>query len=319
MIGAIIVPTRNKNKPVPGLAGMSAIERCARSVLGQSIARDLKIVFFDQGSTDGTREKIEALIDEYGGRAPQAQLIFCPENPSHHRGTNASINADFDFAIRYVEADVIMVTCGDDWAHPLRAERVMAAFAAHNPSWVGTKQQIERGGAIVGHSIFPDCYTRWVSAAEAIRHQIGSSGSMAWSRDLYERHGPMRGIESNDVILPVMALFERGLYYIDEPLHTYVEYADLGNLGMEGKLRAARDPAERAQLAEINVFHNAFNWSRVYARLAAAGFMGRLSADAQSALLEKLIGTAAGWANCREELILAGVEPINFKTKAPEA
>lgn len=319
MKAALIVPTRNKNKPIPGVDGLSRIERCARSVLGQTMAGDLCIRFFDQGSTDGTFELLDRLCTEAMIKGLDAHVLRCPENPKHHAGTNASINADFDWAIKQTSADVIMVTCGDDWAHPERAAKVLEAFERTGAAWVGTTQEVEREGKVVMRSYFPDCGTRWISPAEAIEHQIGSSGSMAWTRKLYDKHGPMAGIESNDVILPIMALFEGGMYFIDEPLHTYVQHDDLGNLGMEGKLRAARGDAERLQLGEINIFHNAFNWSRVYQRLGNAGHFNKLSPEAQGALMRKVLGTGFGWANAREALILAGIEPINFKTKAPDA
>lgn len=303
MKATYLVPTRNK---------IAAIERCARSVLGQTARGDIEVLFFDQGSTDGTFERIGELITEYPG--VDAIAARCPPAEPAHGGTNIGINADFHWAIGRTTGDLIMFTCADDYAEPQRAERLLAAFADHRPSWLGARQRVIGIGGAIGETWFPDRTTRWIAPAEAIRYQVGSSGGLAFSRECYARFGPMRGLESNDIVLPVLALFDRGMYFVDEILSTYVESADLSNLGLEGKLRAARSADERAQLVELNAYMNAQNWSAVYRRLGEHGLLGRLSGDATSALLEKVIGCGANWADARLALDQAAIRPIGLKT-----
>lgn len=294
MKGCYLVPVRNVNKA--GADGVSAIEKCVASLLPQDVA---EIIFFDQGSTDGTKEVIGRLIEGREG----ARLVLCPENTA--AGTNAAVNADFDFAIHQSAADYFLFCGGDDFSEPARAEKVGAAFDGFEPDWVCTRMRVQGIGGNVGETWFPNRRSGFVTPFEAIKYQIGSSGAFSFSRRLYNRHGPLVGLESNDVVLPVLAAMEGGLYFIDETLHTYVEWASVENLGTEGRLRGARSEAEREELTEQNIFGNALNWVSVYRRLGQAGHLSRLPADAQGALLEKVLGCCAHWAAVHESREIA--------------
>ncbi len=113
-------------------------------------------------------------------------------------------------------------------------------------------QFIDPDGTNPRYTHFPDRRDRFIGAAESIKRQIHSSGAGAWARDLFAKHGPLRGCEQQDMILPCMALFERGIYYVDKPLHTYIHHASIANTGFQGQIKAAQSEEERYQLVELN-------------------------------------------------------------------
>lgn len=89
------------------------LEAAIESALAQTLA-GVRVVVVDDGSTDSSREVLEA----YRGRA---QVVF------KQRGGQASaLNA----GIAHCEGDVLLLLDADDVLRPVAAERVAAAFAA---------------------------------------------------------------------------------------------------------------------------------------------------------------------------------------------
>src|SRR5437764_1103221 len=82
-------------------------------------------------------------------------------------------------------------------------ERTVRAFEEFKPSWVSCCQHFMTPSLVIkGETqIGEDRRDRSVTMDEAVRFQIGSSGALAYARDLWEKHGPMRGIEQNDIVL----------------------------------------------------------------------------------------------------------------------
>src|SRR5262249_1936458 len=140
-----------------------------------------------------------------------------------------------------------------------------------------------------------------------------SCGSSAWARDLYERHKPLVGHEQQDMILPMMALAGRGIYFVDMPLHTYVKHVSLANTGFQGQIAAATDPIERAKLIEKNNFVHVRNWTSILSRWQhCPGYLERFiqTPGAYDALMEKIASTAYSWAYARDALLNDGVRPL---------
>ena len=231
-----IVPTRNK---------VAHIEKCFASLAAQTYS-PMRIVFFDQASTDGTLEKLHELIAGYTG--PNTfQVLSCP--PHGQRGM-IGLACDFNWIHTQIDGDIVLVTSADDFCEPERAAVTVAAFEETDASWVSVCQMVASPeGVVRGITSIPDRGTRWVTAAEAVEHQIGSSGTQAWARDLWDKHGPLEGMEQIDVVLPIMALVERGMYFVDDPLHTYVEHADEANTGGGGQVLAAEKLGDDVALA----------------------------------------------------------------------
>jgi glycosyltransferase involved in cell wall biosynthesis len=297
---SFIVPTRNK---------AAFVERAANSYLRQT-RTDFELVFFDQRSTDGTREILRGLVDKYDGPV-KMRLLACPDN-SAIPSRAAAMNADINWVHGQIEGDVILWGNADDFAYPTRVEKTVAAFEEFKPSWVSCSQYIMSPDLrIITETVGGP--TRRIGFAEGVQFQVGSSGALAYARDLWEKHGPMRGIEQNDIVLPVMSFLERGMVYVGEVLQAFVQYADAENQGISGRISAATTSAERGQLEETNAFNLSANWMSVLTRLAERaqqidpGAMGNINAHLWAVLQT--------WVAARERLTLEGVRPLALHGK----
>lgn len=309
---SFICPTRNKR---------AWVERAANSYLRQTYA-PMEIVFFDQASTDGTLEILQDLQSKYDG-PNKVYVLKCPDQGIG--GTSAGMNADIKWVHERLEGDVILWGNADDFAYPKRTERTVAAFREFNPSWVSCRQYFMNAALVIqGETHLPGAPgDRWVEFGECVRYQVGSSGALAYARDLWEKHGPMRGIEQNDIVLPLMAHLERGMRFIADPLHTYVFHASADNQGIGGQIDAAKTDSERLQKAEINAFNLVSNWRAVRDRLqeAQAKELGAtprqlVPPDAMSAINEYFWGNVLHWEEVRRAMTLAKIRPLGMHMKA---
>jgi len=314
MKAALLIPVYNKR---------DYIERCLNAALAQT--HPTEIILFGPVSTDGTQERISRVLEptgeiihNEGGWERGGHKVRWLRPPEHaFAGMNAGVNLDFNWVMGETDADWCLFCSADDEMHPDRVKRTMEIAEEFGPSWIVCQQIFTKeDGSITGETGFPDRYTRWISMLEGIQHQCGSSGGFAWSRDLYMKYGPINHIESNDVILPVMALFERGMYYIHEPLMTMYLHDDLNNVGSEGQVRGARNEQEKNQLVENNNFQAAATWCGILDRIMQNGHDKKMSIDAQRAFDEKLIGAAYLWAKSRATLTMDKTPPLQFGAKA---
>ncbi len=302
---SFIVPTRNKAKWV---------ERAANSYLRQTYA-PMEIVFFDQASTDGTLEILKDLAAKYDGKNT-ARVLSCPP----HAGGAAGMNADIKWVHAQIDGDVILWGNADDFAYPTRTEKVVAAFREFNPSWVSSCQYyMDKDLIIQGETQLPNPdgsakRDRKVEFAEAVRLQVGSSGALNYARDLWDKYGPMRGIEQNDIVLPLMSFLERGMYFLSEPTHAYVFHANADNQGIGGRLLAATDEKEKMQLEETNVFNLSSNWMSVLRRLTE--YKVAVPPEVLNELNVMLWGVVQAWEEKRRALTLSGVRPLGLHMKA---
>ena len=300
---SFIVPTKNKAKWV---------ERAANSYLRQTYA-PMEIVFFDQASTDGTLEILAGLASKYDGKNT-VRILNCPP----HEGGAAGMNADIKWVHGQIEGDVILWGNADDFAYPTRTEKTVAVFREQNPSWVSCCQFfMDEKLVIQGETQLSDKRDRKVEFAEAVKLQVGSSGALAYARDLWDKYGPMRGVEQNDIVLPLMSFLERGMWFIAEPLHTYVFHASADNQGIGGRLLASTNEAERLQLEETNAFNLVSNWMSVTKRLSE--YKAQVPSDVQVELNQMLWGIVQVWEEKRRELTLRGIRPLGLHMKAPLA
>ncbi len=150
----------------------------------------------------------------------------------------------------------------DDLNHEDRAKYTMEAFETHNPSYVGTGVQycdadLQWRGEITAYSKDGKIVEEdgWVDPVQCINELIGSSASSAWARDLWDKLGPLKFIDAQDMMLPIMALMERGMWYVAKHLHCYIRHADVNNTGLEGCMRAAETEEDKLAWAELVNFH----------------------------------------------------------------
>lgn len=306
-----LCPTRNKR---------NWVERAANSYLRQDYS-PMEVVFFDQASTDGTREILKGLAEKYDG-PNTVRVLSCPETGVG--GTAAGMNQDIAWVHGQIEGDVILWGNADDFAYPTRTSRTVRAFEEHNPSWVSCCQHfmspslVLKGETQVGE----DRRDRFVTMEEAVFHQIGSSGALAYARDLWDKYGPMRGIEQNDIVLPYMAFLERGMYFIAEAGQAYIFHASAHNQGIGGQIDAAKTEEERLQKAEVNAFNLVSNWRSVWERLAEEqakqpmdekGNVKQLVPHGAMALINQFLwGNVKHWEEVRRAMTIARVPPVGM-------
>lgn len=299
---SFIVPTRNK---------AAWVERAALSYLRQTYS-PMEIVFFDQDSTDGTLECLRRLQAQYDG-PNRVRVLSCPAHGAG--GTASGMNADIEWVHKQIEGDVILWGNADDFAYPKRTERTVRAFEEFDPSWVSCCQYFMDASLVIkGETQLADKRDRRVEFFEAVQFQVGSSGALAYARDLWEKYGPMRDIEQNDIVLPYLSFLERGMYFIAEPLHTYVFHASADNQGLGGRIAAARTDAERLQQQEASAFNLSSNWMSVLKRLSAAG--ANVPPAAMVKINEMLWGALQNWEEVRRVMTLAKIPPVGLHMKA---
>ena len=302
MKASFIVPTKNKRQ---------FVERAAASYLKQTVAEgdELEVVFFDQASTDGTLEVLVEMASKYDGRS-KVRVLNCPPNS----GGAAGMNEDINWVHGQIDGEVILWGNADDFAYANRTVKTLAAFKEHNPSWVSCCQYFMSEGMMVqGETYIHDKRDRKIEFAEGIQFQVGSSGALSYARDLWDKYGPMQGIEQNDIILPVMSFLERGMYFLAEPMHAYVFHASADNQGIGGQLMAAKTEEEKLQLEEVNAFNLSSNWMSVLKRLSAAG--KQVDHGAMGNINTAIWNNLQAWENARRQLTVKKISPLGMHLK----
>lgn len=297
-----VVPVRNKAK---------FVGKTVDSILAQTYS-PMRIVLSDQGSTDGSTEILYEKVRQYNG-PNEVQIIHCPD--TEYRG-QAGLARHWNWLHQQIDGDLIIACAADDLNHPDRAKHTVAAFEEFNPSYIGTRVAMRNpDGSFVNETFFYDRRSRWIPGDKHFfEFQIGSAGSGAWARDLWDKHGPLVDCETQDMILPCMSLVERGFYFIDLPLHIHIMWRDPNNTGYDGRIRAAREGSrEWYQLSEVNAWHNTSNWWDIVRRMRECGGFAKLPSDGQTALLEKATQDSYMWKLLRDKLTMRRIPPVNME------
>lgn len=287
------------------------VSRCVQSLLKQDYDGELEIVVSVQPSEDNTLDKVRDAVMSRAWPHQDVRVLECPV--ANYRGM-AGLNEHLNWIHQQITGDLVISCSADDYVEPGLVREMAAAYEAYRPSYICAGLIVERpDGMVVGQTSFPEKASRHLGITEAISHLICSSSSGGWARDLWRRYGPLRGVEAQDMLLPLMAFFERGVYYVDAPLHHHVLHAGLDNTGTEGQMRAARGDIEAAQLGEVNGFQTTHHWVSIYRRLTENGYLGRLTSDAHGALLERLINAADYWTHQRADLTMRRIAPAEYR------
>lgn len=297
---SFIVPARNK---------AALVAKTVDTVLAQTYS-PLEIVLSDQGSTDGTLDILRAKANAYSG----PNLVRVLQCPDQDFTGHAGLNRHLAWLWTQIEGDLVIMSSADDLNHPDRTLHTVAAWEEFYPSHIGTRMRFtEPNGKVVGETGFPERRSRFIEPVECIQHLIGSSTSPAWSRDLWEKYGPLGLVEASDMIIPIMALFERGFYYVDKPLFTYVRHASADNTGLEGVVRAMSEGSlEQIQTIETANYHMCSHWSNVARRLNHMGILHKLPHEFHAVLAQHIISNADKWAAVRDHMTIQRIEPKNM-------
>ena len=330
---SFIVPCRNK---------AWFVARTVETVLAQTYS-PMEIVLSDQGSEDGTYEILKDMAGKYTGENT-VRVLQCPH--TEYRGM-AGLNTHLNWLHDQIEGDIVIMCSADDLNHPDRVKHTVEAFERHNPSYVGTAveyldENCKSRGEITAYGIIDGNLARedgFVDPVQNVRDIIGSSASSAWARDLYSKYGPLRGVESQDVLLPFFATIERGLFYVNKPLHAYVRHANIDNTGLEGvvraaskvvagieeKLKLASDEKEKEELrkqweaakakefatVEVNNYHYTSNYFAILRRIQQMNL--QVQQELMHELLQKAVDGGAIWALSRDNVTMLRTPPLAMR------
>lgn len=267
----------------------------------------MEIILSDQGSMDGTLQILKDMAAAYTG-PNTVRVLECPH--TEFKGM-AGLNQHLNWLHTQIEGDIVIMCSADDLNHPDRAKHTVEAFEAHNPSYVGTcVQYLDADKKFTGEITAKDT-DGFIDPVENINTLIGSSASSAWSRDLYDKYGPLTNVESQDITLPFFATLERGLYYVSLPLHAYVRHADENNTGMEGVVRSAKSEPERLALVETCNYHFTSIFMTLLRRTQEQQI--ELKPELVDALVNKLLYAVNIWTLSRDNITMARIEPRLMK------
>lgn len=304
---AFIVPCRDKEPYVA---------ECVESVLNQTYDA-MTVVLSDQGSTDGSFDAMKEVADRYDG-PNTVRLLRCPETDYHNM---AGYNAHLNWLMNELEEDFIIQTSADDVPHPERAERVVETWQQYDCSYVGTQQfaVAENDRDEIVNAPLKDEQSMFVTLPATVKHRFGGKTSSAWTRELFQKYGPLQGVDCQDLIVPFWAGLEHGFYFIAEWLHTMIHRPDQNNLGLEGRLRVAETSEEQLQITELIHFQMCSNQRRMLALLEyfQKHEPHRITDEVKHTyqiICDSMIAQAVQWSLTRETQTMHRIDPTPFPT-----
>jgi hypothetical protein len=249
---------------------------------------------------------MKELADAYTG-PNTVRVLQCPD--TDFKGM-AGLNMHLNWLHTQITGDLVIMCSADDLNHPDRAKFTVATWLEHNPSYIGTCVQYhEEDGSC--NSTTKDYPRGWVDPVLNLDEIVGSSASSAWSRDLFDKYGPLRGVESQDILLPFFGTLERGLYYIPEQLHAYCKRADENNTGLEGVVRSAKTPEESHIWTETCNWHYTSNWYAIFRRCQEMNI--NVTQEVYDALVRRCIEGGNIWSISRDNVTMLRLQPRCMK------
>ena len=309
------------------------VAQCVRSVLAQTYS-PMTFVFSDQGSTDGTKEAIEAEVRSYNG-PNKVVLLSCPE--TEDKGMPGLI-AHINWLHSQLDYDFWITIAADDIALPDRAKRTIETLREldRQPLFFATAQIFANESDLVGDEVQPgECLgddgevlwgveasawpkeSKWIEPIEHIDTMVGGSSTNAWKPELVESLYPLPPFSLVDVYVPFCAALVDSFYYLKEDHHIYVRRPDPNNTGIEGRVRLAANETERMRYRELAHFGLLSNALLMYVRAKELSEENDASID--HVLVEKTVdflmrstifGQALSFAEARGSLTLNRIPPM---------
>ena len=157
------------------------LEEAVRSVLDQSAA-GVELLVMDPGSTDGSRQLLHTLREEYGARLV---LHFATD-----RGQSDALNQGF----RLARGNVMGWLNSDDRLRPGALEKVAAWLDAPEPRWLyGRAGMIDAAGAPLSNLIVR--YKNWrgsnFSRLKLLTENFIPQMAVFWNRAMWDRAGEL--------------------------------------------------------------------------------------------------------------------------------
>lgn len=199
---------------VPIYGVQAWIERCARSLLNQSVWQEIEYIFVNDGTTDASMEVLEAVLKDYPGRQV---TIIGQENAGLPQARLAGL--------RRARGEYILHVDSDDWVEENMVERMLdAARANPEADMVFCQAYKEFGGdrrRLVDDKPWGDCRT---FAREMLRFRAhGYLWNKLIKRSLYrdDLFYPTIGMHEDMVLLAQLLAGGGACVKVPEPLYHY--------------------------------------------------------------------------------------------------
>jgi len=291
-----VIPARNKVKH---------IEKSLNAALKQTYS-PLEVIVSDQGSEDGTLDVIKDLKSKYDG-PHKLTVLECPL--VKYKGM-AGLNSHLNWISDTVEGDIFVCSSADDYSQPERTKRVVEEFQNTGSDMVLTQQYFADEFHHVNAITFHPTVSKSITVSECIENLVGGSSSQAWTGEFFKAAGPIPYLISPDFYLATLAAARKGLYFIAEPLHTYVKHNDPNNTGLEGKIRAVNgNEFERIKLTELSCYQIGSGYLEISKRLQK----WNTPTENLYPVIDHMVSQCALWISVRNNMDMLKIQPINIE------
>lgn len=176
----------------------------------------IEIVLSDDGSTDGSRERLEELAAGY--RGPHRVIVRPPSR-------NLGIADHYNHLLRFASGELLITAAGDDVSTPDRVRRLVAAWEAtgRRADLVASHLiDMDPQGGLHG-VIRVDDLARWRGLDDwMVKRPYIVGASHAFTRRMMERFGDMlSAVAYEDQIMVFRAIASGGAVVVDAPLVHY--------------------------------------------------------------------------------------------------
>jgi hypothetical protein len=232
--------------------GAAYIDEQLKSILDQTLLPS-EIVVSDDGSTDGTPDRVAEIIEDWRTSHPGETLsVRILRNPAP-----LGVTANFEQALAACAGDLVALSDQDDSWSAGKLQRLVTEFARHpDLLLVHTDARIVDGrGAPTGERLLATLY---VSPAEVaalhsgsgirtlLRRNVVTGATVMLRRELVKASRPFPVSWVHDEWLAVVAAATGGIDLIEEPLIDYRQHGgnQIGatSLDTAGKIARLREP-----------------------------------------------------------------------------
>ena len=202
--------------------GVKYIEQQLTSILNQTVKPD-EVIISDDGSTDGSIELMNQIIEKYFDSGITITLLT--DNPNHGIGPN------FSWAVQHTTGDIIFSSGQDDIWREDKIEKVLEVYNQHPDAQVVVTDLAlidTDGKPYTGktHPIYIDKYglkegeiiklerAKYLCAAETVTIIVGPV--ISFKRSLYDLVIPLPISFSEDQWIEFIGIAENSMYYLNE-------------------------------------------------------------------------------------------------------